>query len=335
MNERILILRLSSMGDILLSTPFIRQVRTAFPKAQIDFVIKEQFKDILQTNPHINQIYFVKPEKGVLGLLKLRKHLMSKRYTHIFDLHNNMRTRLLTFFLKPKIRGRIKKDKFKRFLLVYFKLNLYTKITPVSIRYLNVAREAGVTDDGYGLEMFWRDFYEKQVNNHYPQLTQAGSFIAIAPGATAYTKRWPLEHYSRLIGELIQKGERIVLLGGKENIEEFSGLARTERVINLTGETTILDAAIIINRAKAVLSNDSGLMHMAAAVNTPVLAIFGSTVKELGFFPWRSKSIVLQNKNAKCRPCSHVGKKKCPKKHFKCMVEITPQMVLRRLKELL
>ena len=318
-----------------MSSSFIRQVRVAFPNAKIDFVIKEQYQDIIKINPHINKTHIVKPELGIKGLLELRRRLKSGSYTHIFDLHNNMRTRLLTFFLKPKTKGRIKKDKFNRFLLVFFKLNRYKEITPISLRYLNTARQASVADDGYGLEIFWRDFHEKRINSLFPKLNQAGSFIVVAPGATAYTKRWPLENFSLLIRELLQKGERIVLLGGKENIDQFSGLVHTERVINLVGKTSILETAIIINRAKVMISNDSGLMHMSTAVKTPVLAVFGSTVKELGFYPWRSKNIVVENLNAQCRPCSHVGKKKCPKKHFKCMMEITPQMVLDRLQELL
>jgi len=335
MKEKILILRLSSLGDILLATPFIRQVRTAFPQADIDFVIKEQFHDVIRANPHLNRIFKVRQQEGLRGLLKLRQSLVKRKYTYIFDLHNNMRTRILTLFLHAPHLKRIKKGKIKRFLLVNFKINFYKKIIPVSERYLKTAESAHVRDDGYGLEIFWKDFQENKLNKKMHGLNLPQQFIVLAPGATAFTKKWPIEYYSAVIRSLINQGERILILGSEQDKETFDELVQSKKVINLAGKTSILDTAVIIRAARAMICNDSGLMHMAAAVKTPLLAIFGSTVKELGFGPYRSENKVVENKGLACRPCSHVGRDKCPQKHFKCMKEIKPEMVLKRFGELL
>ena len=117
------------------------------------------------------------------------------------------------------------------------------------------------------------------------------------------------------------------MLGGPDEAEEFDSLVISKRVINLVGKLKLLESAYVIKKAKALLSNDSGLMHMATAVQTPVTAIFGSTVEELGFAPYRSKNIIIQNQSLWCRPCSHVGKNKCPLSHFKCMKDISPEQV--------
>jgi heptosyltransferase-2 len=163
----------------------------------------------------------------------------------------------------------------------------------------------------------------------------AEPYFALAPGATYYTKRWPADYFKELIQIILKKHkEPIVLLGSEGERESFAKLMVSERVINLAGELNLQQAAAVLSHATALVSNDSGLMHMATAVKTPVLAIFGSTVKELGFFPYRSKYFVMENKTVTCRPCSHVGRHSCPKGHFKCMKELKPQAAYRLFKRL-
>jgi len=333
---KILILRLSSIGDILLSTPFIRQVRMTYADAQIDFVLKKQYDDLLHFNPHINRIFWVEPEKGKEGLRELRRRLQQEGYDYVFDLHNNFRSRYLTHPLKATLKKRIHKDKIKQALLVWLKKNRYQKIISIPRRYLQVAAGSRIRDDGHGLEFFWKDRNELEVKALLKAYKLTGGFIALAPGATYFTKRWPLEYFKILLQKILeQRKEKIVILGGQEDKESFKALNISGRVVNLTGKTSLLNTAIVLNQARALVSNDSGLMHMAAAVNTPLVAVFGSTVRELGFFPFRADSIVLENKQLRCRPCSHLGRNQCPKKHFKCMTEIKPDLVYKSLKELL
>ncbi len=319
----------------MLASPFIRQTRIQFPDAQIDFVIKKQFYELVKDNPHLNHIYVVDPQKGLGGLWQLRGRLRKNDYTYIFDLHNNIRSRLLTAFHKsPKI-THMQKDIRKRFLLVRFKKNTYAGITPIAQRYLQVGSAAKIKDDQNGLEIFWKDSVEEETSQKLEENAIREPYFSIAPGATYQTKRWPAEYFKELISTILQKHkEQIVLLGGKAERDTFTELVVSERVFNLAGKVSLQQAAVVLSHASVLVSNDSGLMHMATAVKTPVLAIFGSTVKELGFFPYRSKYFVLENKALQCRPCSHVGRNSCPKGHFKCMKDLKPEAAYRLFRRL-
>lgn len=333
--ESILILRLSSIGDIVLSSFFIRQVAKSFPDAKIDFVIKEQFSDMVKYNPNLNYIYHVMPERGYAQLYQLRNELRDKQYDFIFDLHNNLRTRFLLTGLSKSKKWKISKDKILRAFLVWFKINKYKVIKPIPIRYLETGKKAGIKDDLEGLEIFWDNSIEVKINNKIPAISMK-NYIALAPGAAHYTKKWPIENFMELVTMLCNKrDENIVILGGSTDIDDGKELELNSKVINLTGKLSLLESAIVIKNAKALISNDSGVMHMATAVKTPVLAIFGSTVEELGFFPFRSEHCVIENEGLKCRPCSHVGKDYCPKGHFRCMLDIKSDFVYDELMQLI
>lgn len=334
-SNRILILRLSSIGDILLSSFFVRQITNTFPNCTIDFVIKNQFKDLIQFNPNINNIFTIDSKKGIRQLFELRSELRKSSYDYIFDLHNNMRTRFLLTGLHSRENGKIKKEKLKRALLIYLKVNQYKHIKPIPIRYLETGLKAGVKDDQKGLELYWTGQQEKHLKNKYAKLFSQ-RYFALAPGAGFYSKKWPIEYFMELVEILTkERSEKIVILGGSIDIDDGIDLQLNDRVVDLTGKLSLLESGIIMRNATTLISNDSGLMHMATAVKTPVLAIFGSTVEELGFFPFRSKNCVIQNEGLKCRPCSHIGKDYCPKGHFGCMLEIKPKIVYDELMKLL
>ncbi len=336
--EKILIIRLSSIGDILLSTPFIRQVRRAYPKAQIDFIVKDIYKDLLKYNPHINELYCIQLREESNDLSELKVKLKDRSYNVVFDLHNNLRSNYLKRGISAGSIRSIQKEKLKQTLLVWFKINLYGQETPIPSRYFAVASDFEVVDDGKGLELYWEkdtiDSAERKVISKGLEWNKP--FICLAPGAGFFTKRWPEEKFGNLV-DLIQRGKKfqIVVLGGERDKKIGSFLKKQKSIIDLSGQLSLLETAHVISKGKMIVSNDSGLMHMATAVQTPVLAIFGSSVKELGFFPYRSESVVIENSGLSCRPCSHIGRKKCPRGHFKCMEEITPEQVYSGLKSIL
>ena len=336
--KSILIIRLSSIGDILLSTPFIRQVREKYPNAKIDFILKDMYIDLLKYNSHLNTIYSLNLNKERKELYELKVKLKEKKYDLIFDLHNNLRSNYLKRGISAEQIYSIKKDKFKQFLLVRFKINLYDHDTPIPDRYLSVAKDIDVADDGKGLELSWTketvDSTEKKIASIGLKLNH--HFVCLAPGAGFFTKRWPAGKFEDLV-DLIQRDKKtqIVILGGEKDKVFGSFLKKRKNIIDTSGIFTLLETAYVISKGKIIVSNDSGLMHMATAVKTPVVAIFGSTVKELGFFPYRAKSMVVENSKLSCRPCSHIGKNKCPRNHFKCMEEITPERVFSGLKQFL
>jgi len=329
--ERILILRLSSIGDIVLSSFFIRQVANSFPNAKIDFVIKREYSDLIRYNPYLNKSYYIVSEKGYAQLYQLRNELKSKYYDFVFDLHDNLRTKFLLTGLSKSKKWKINKNKILRALFVWFKINSYKKIKPIPIRYLQTGKAVGINDDQKGLELFWDKMIEHELYKKIPALRKEG-YIALAPGAAHYTKKWPIEYYMELVNTIAEKrDEKIIILGGSTDMDDGKELELNKNVINLTGMLSLLESAIVIKNAKTLISNDSGAMHIATAVKTPVITIFGSTVEELGFFPFRSRHCVIQNEGLKCRPCSHIGKEYCPKGHFRCMLDIKPEFVFNEL----
>ncbi len=323
----ILIIRFSSIGDIVLTSAFIRQVRKTYPDAKIDFVIKKSFIPLIRYNPHINTIYGYDNSTKLNGLKLLRDKLKSNGYDFVFDLQNNFRSNYILRAFRHVKKGQMDKLKIKRALLIYFKINRYDKILPVALRYLKTAEVANVKDDQQGLELFLGNTAPSLVNENY---------IAIAPGAAHATKRWPLQKFKMLIEMILENfNDKIILLGGKDDSGAFTSLEISTKVINFTGRLELLDSAAIIKNARVLISNDSSLMHMATALGTPVLAIFGSTSEELGFFPFRGKSLVIQNNDLWCRPCTHIGRKRCPLGHFKCMKEIDAMEVYNGLQKLI
>jgi len=334
---KILIIRLSSIGDILLSTPFIRQIKLKVSNAGIDYVVKRQYADLLRFNPNINNL--IEFDDRTHNLKMIRKQIRANGYNYIFDLHNNWRSNYLRFGYPDGLHNRIKKDKVRQFCLVHFKKNIYKQIIPIPQRYLKVGEALGIEDDQQGLDMFWDarlasglkiQLMSKQFN------PDTDRYICLAPGAGFFTKRWPVEYFKQLTVSLLQSyRHKLVILGGEGDRYLHTVFPTGERIINLAAELNLLQSAIVLSRAKALIVNDTGLMHMAAAVKIPVLAIFGNTVEEFGFFPYRARSVVVQNEKLYCRPCSHVGRKNCPEGHFKCMLELTPQLVLEQLHQLI
>ena len=164
----------------------------------------------------------------------------------------------------------------------------------------------------------------------YDKIKKNEKFVSIAPGSVWQTKRWPSPHYKKLIEILRDHGIKAILIGGKEDNEICKKLTLSN-TINLAGKVTLLQSAAAISISNAIVTNDSAPLHIASAMNTPTVAIFGSTTPYLGFGPLADKSIIIENNDIKCRPCGRHGKTKCKQEHYKCMKEITPDRVFNEL----
>jgi len=352
--QKILIIRFSSLGDIVLATPLIRQLRTKFPKAQLDFVLRSEYRELLEFHPHLSHLYTFDIETGFTGLRQLKRQLKNNRYDVILDIHNNLRSRYIC--LGQVLAGsrvlRVRKQQFIRFLLVKCKINLYHRIygriIPVWEKYLRTAQPLGIdmpgggeknTLEGGGLEIFISDQDGTSAENLRKEKWGDDPYIAIAPGARHFTKRWPEEYYAALMHRINQeKNVKFILVGGKEDQSLCDNIVKrvgVERSYSLAGKLSIPETAAIIKGARLLITNDSGLMHVGDALKKPLIAIFGSTVRELGFFPSHPTSRVLENKELSCRPCSHIGRDRCPKKHFDCMKALTPDQVWDQAEKLL
>ncbi|HZW38258.1 MAG TPA: glycosyltransferase family 9 protein [Ignavibacteriaceae bacterium] len=316
--NKILIIRLSSLGDILLTTPLIRSLKKQYPKLQIDFLVKEQYKDLLVLNPYLSNVIIYRSSKEELDNLK--NILKSNDYDAVIDLHNNFRSLDIRKTLRVKSYI-FRKRSLKKFLLVKFKVNLLKDAPQISVRY---ADSINIKLDEEGLDLFTNKASAINETNE--------KYICFAPGSRHFTKMWPEEYYIQLGKMLTNAGYKIVLVGGTSDAaickhinDDIIGS------INLGGKDDILQIAADIKKCKLVVCNDSGLMHIASAVKIPVVVMFGSTVKEFGFTPFRVRNLILENKLLSCRPCSHVGRANCPEGHFKCMLDITPQLAFAEI----
>lgn len=344
--RRILLIRFSSIGDIVLTTPLIRLLHKTFPTAEIDFVVRADFASLVQFNPYLHSLYVFPSaaEHEKRGNLRdLKKVLKTRRYDVVLDLHNSLRSRYIRWCLGEQTKV-INKRVFRRFLLVCCKWNFYEEVVPVAQRYIETACELGVVDDGEGLELYIPEDVRKSLALHFPPNEgETKKIVGICPTAKHATKQWLPERFTELGIQLWkERGVDIALFGGAGDTQVCDVLASTinagckETVAkSYAGKFSLLETAAALERCDLVVTNDSGLMHVAAAMKRNIVAIFGPTVREFGFFPYRTTACVLERTGLPCRPCSHIGKEKCPKKHFRCMREIEVNDVFNACKELI
>ena len=249
---------------------------------------------------------------------------MEMRYDCIIDLQNNLRSKILLNNLDSEV-FTFNKKRFEKVLLVHMKINLLKESGQIPVRYAETF--PGLYLDNEGLDLFLPE-------NVLPRISANQNYVGLCPGARHFSKRWPKENFIALGKILREEGFPVALFGGKSDGEICAEIAGAiPGSIDLSTDDKILQIARDMQQCKAIVCNDSGLMHTACAVKVPVVAIYGSTVREFGFTPYGCKNIILENNSVSCRPCSHIGKKKCPQKHFRCMVELTPQMAFESIKE--
>lgn len=318
---KILILRFSSIGDIVLTTPVIRCIKQQVLGAEVHYCTKQAFKGILESNPYVDKVHVLGG-----GLSELVQQLKAENFDYVVDLHNNLRTRIIKLRLGKPSKS-FDKLNYEKWLMVNLKVNRLPDQHIVD-RYLAAAAPLGVVDDGKGLDYFIPEQHE--VNSHtLPHPFQEG-YVAFAIGAQHYTKRLPTD---RII-ELCEKLQRpIILLGGKEDAavgEEiaayFTRKTNNEQpstiIYNACGKYNLAGSASLVRQAEQVVSHDTGLMHIAAAFQKDIISVWGNTIPAFGMYPFRTRYKVLEVNGLSCRPCSKIGYSKCPKGHFRCMRDI-------------
>lgn len=312
--EKILIIRFSSIGDIVLTTPVIRCIKTQKPEIEIHYVTKTFYKDILVNNPYITKIHTI--EKDVK---EIADELRKENFDFVLDLHNNIRSFQTKSIIK-KPSSSFQKLNFKKWILVNFKIDKMPAMHIVD-RYLEAAKPLGVINDNKGLDYFISK--EDEVNlSQLPKAHQAG-YIAFVIGAKHSTKKMPLEKIISICKKLVKP---IVLLGGKEDMLSADAIENAvgTTIYNACGKYNLNQSASLLKQAEKVITHDTGLMHIAAAFKKDIISVWGNTVPAFGFTPYipGENSKIVEVKNLNCRPCSKIGYHKCPKGHFKCMMEI-------------
>lgn len=322
---KILILRFSSIGDIVLTTPLIRCLKKQHPEYQIHYATKDAYKSILTTNPYLSKVHTLKND-----LNDLVKELSVEKFDFVIDLHHNIRTQILKMRLRVKSEA-VNKLNFEKWLLTQFKIDKLPKYNHIVDRYLYTVRSFGVINDNEGLDYFIPPEDQVNIKARYPELTD--EFIAIAIGAKYLTKRLP---YAKIVDICNQLELPIVLLGGLDDLargEEIIHKSTNGKIVNACGKLNLNQSASMVSQAKIVVTHDTGLMHIAAAFRKDIVSIWGNTVPELGMYPYMpgKEFRVIQVEGLECRPCSKIGYKKCPKGHFDCMQKIDTKQVLNEI----
>jgi heptosyltransferase-2 len=331
-NEKIkfLIIRLSSIGDIILTTPLIRAIRNNYPNAIVDYLAVDKFSEATEANPHINKLIKYSKSWTYSDIKQVKNEIISRqgKYDFIIDLQNNPRSRIFAFGLSDKI-FRIPKRRLHKLCLVNFKRSPFETISIVD-NYFKCLKYFGIKNDGLGCEVFPDD------NFTLPTLDNK-ALVCVAPGAQHFTKKYPADKYVAAINALGKEIDcQFILLGGKGDFDLCESI-RSEvesECINLAGITNIRKSAAVLSKSSLLICNDTGTMHLSAAVKTPIVAIFGSTVQELGFAPHGSVYRIIET-DEPCRPCSHIGRANCPKSHFNCMNKISPNAIVRAALEII
>ncbi|MDN3549013.1 glycosyltransferase family 9 protein [Mucilaginibacter aquaedulcis] len=306
---KILVIRFSSMGDIIYTTPVVRCLKKQIPGAEVHFLTKPAFKYIYDNNPYVDKLLLLRST-----LSETIDEIKAEKYDHIVDLHNNLRTAII------KLRTGIpastyKKQPVKKWLSLKFKLKL---IPPTHLvdRYLKAVESLGVVNDGQPI-----DYYIKanhKLSNLLPASHQNG-YVAFIIGATHFTKRMPNYKISSICKKL---NLPVVLLGGNDVKENGNTIAAEigDKIYNACGITSLDESVFLVSQAKSIIGFDTGLTHIAEAFNKPIASVWGGTVPGLlGVQPYMVKDVLVVGVDISCRPCSKFGLEKCPLGHFKCM----------------
>ncbi len=332
-----MIIRFSSLGDIILLTPLFREIRRFFPNADIDFLTSTTFNDVCANNPHISQIITIDRKEGITALSRFIAGHRPKDYDLVIDAHRSLRSRLLlTKWLglfnrfNPKTVF-IDKRSLKRNLLLMTGINLMQDAVSQRQAYLNMVRflSGHATLDSY--TTLYPGPVEKQAAETIFKENQFSGkrVVALGPGASFSGKCWPKESYLELSTALQQAGFPVILLGTHEEAEPYWIVENSDRKpLNLAGELSYLETAALLEHCSLVVSNDSAVVHFAEAMKVPALAIFGPTVREFGYGPFLKQSRTMEI-DLKCRPCSRNGKGKCHNSiQRQCLRDITVKSAL-------
>ncbi len=311
---KFLIIRFSSIGDIVLTSPVIRCLKQQVKGAEIHFLVKKQFSSIMKNNPYLDKVHVFEN-----NLTESISELKKEHFHYIIDLHRNLRSKMVKSRLKV-LSFSFSKININKWLMVNFKINTLPNIHIVD-RYLKTVQIFNIKNDNKGLDYFIPE--EDEINLKNLPLNFRDKYIAFVVGAKHATKQLPVE---KMISICKKSSFPVVLLGGNEDIEISNKIEQAigKNIYNACGKYNLNQSASLIKQSYAVITHDTGLMHIAAAFKKKIISIWGNTIPEFGMYPYLpgQDSKIIEVKNLKCRPCSKIGFEKCPKKHFKCMQEI-------------
>jgi len=326
--KSVLVVQTAFPGDVILTLPLVQILKKSIPDVVIDMLVIPKCAEILSNHTSINEVIVYdkkNSESGLKGFFKKVNILKNKKYDCAFIPHRSIRSALLV-----KMAHIPKRIGFNKSVGKF----LYTDIIPYDGTKHEIGRNCSLLQaigiENYGKEypQLFPSFYDKKKISHYLSehgIQHMNNIIGIAPGTVWKTKQWPLERFSELANKFTSNGYNIVLIGGNEDVklcEEIKNKVNSRLILNAAGKLTFLQSAELIGRCRLLVTNDSAPMHLAVAMKTTVVAIFGATIPEFGFAPYGDFDVVIETKGLTCRPCSIHGGNKCPVKTFDCMYNI-------------
>ena len=336
---KFLVIRFSSIGDIVLTTPVVRCLKKQIATAEVHYLTKQSFASILHSNIYVDKVHLLRD-----NIEEVISELQQEDFDYIIDLHHNLRSLKIKKGLDRQSFS-FNKLNIEKWLLTALKINRLPDIHIVD-RYLKTLSSFGVKNDGAGLDYFIPE--KDQVKESDIPASHHAGYIGIVIGAALATKKYPLHKLKELCASIQHP---VILLGGKEDVEEGNEIAESDpvKIYNSCGKFSLNESADLVRRAKLIITNDTGLMHIATAFKRPVISLWGNTVPEFGMYPYYGENYlrasakpgsessnpfdILEVKNLSCRPCSKIGYKKCPRGHFKCMEMISSEEIIGRANE--
>ena len=328
----ILAVRFSSLGDLVLTTPLFRAIKRAHPSAKITLLVRSEYVPLFAHNPRIARVI---GWDGGSPLRWITRDLRTVPWTHRLDLHGSFRSFLVRRLVGGRWHG-YPKRRLARAIQVRFKKDTYQDRRHVVERYFDAAPGLGLTPDDQPPEVFVPMEAASAADRFLRESGVADrTLVALVPGAAHFTKRWPEHHWVALTEMLSAKGLGILVLGGKDESDVGDRLAAIagRRGASAAGKFDLAGTAALLKRARVAVAGDTGVMHLATAVQTPVVTLLGPTVREFGFVPYHARSTILE-RELPCRPCSKMGGPVCPLGHHHCLESITAEEVAEAVRRL-
>jgi heptosyltransferase-2 len=314
---KFLIIRFSSIGDIVLTTPVVRCLKKQVPASEIHFLTKQSFASIVESNPFIDKVHLLDHSwESIVHELK------RENYDYIIDLHHNLRTLRLKKDLGIRTFP-FNKLNIQKWIYTNLKWNLMPDLHIVD-RYMRTVESFGVKNDGEGLDYFIPA--KDEVKQKDIPVSHHLGYIGLVIGAAHNTKKLPVEKLKELCSKI---DHPVILMGGKEDNENAKQIASVDtiKIYNACGKFNLNESADLVRKSKLIITHDTGLMHIAAAFKKKIISVWGNTVPEFGMYPYygnaQAQNSYFEINGLRCRPCSKIGYARCPKGHFKCMKQIS------------
>jgi heptosyltransferase II len=337
---KILIIQTAFYGDVILALPMVQAIKQSNPTFKVDFLCIPKTSELLRNNNNINELIIYDKrgvDEGYSGFNKLKNKILSNKYDTIISVQRFLRTTLLTYFGGAKLTvgfdtaslsGFFKKK--VKYLPKHEILRNLDLLKPIGIDINEIIRPEIYPDESDVIEI---DKIFSGLN-----ISNGQKVICAAPGSVWFTKRFPADKYISLFNKLDESDYIILLIGDSNDAKECEKIlskSTNNNIYNYAGKLTILQSAELIKRSSLLLTNDSAPLHIANSVSTDVIAFFGSTVREFGFYPYGKRDIVFEIDGLKCRPCNNHGMDYCKIKSFDCMNKISEQNIIEKITELL